>query len=111
MEKHQQVLLSLADILIETYFAESALLRTLKNIGKGNDAESQKAMTKLYVFDATEIVLRKGKEIIGNIADTEEKTKLLKGVHQLCRYDDLPDVISLKNQIADLLIAENEYCF
>ena len=111
LEKHQQVLLSLADILIETYFAESALLRTLKNIGKGNDAESQKAMTKLYVFDATQIVLRKGNEIIGNIADTEEKTKLLKGVHQLCRYDDLPDVISLKNQIADLLIAENEYCF
>ena len=104
-------MLSLADILIETYFAESALLRTLKNIGKGNDAESQKAMTKLYVFDATEIVLRKGKEIIGNIADVKEKTKLLKGVHQLCLYEDLPDVISLKTQIADLLIAENKYCF
>jgi hypothetical protein len=104
-------LLSLADILIETYFAESALLRTLKNINKLGSAESQKAMTKVYVFDATQTVLRKGNDIIGNITDTKEKTKLLKGMHQLCRYDDLPDVISLKNQIADMLIAENKYCF
>jgi alkylation response protein AidB-like acyl-CoA dehydrogenase len=42
LDKHQQVLLSLADILIETYFAESALMRTLKNINKLSDANLKK---------------------------------------------------------------------
>ena len=68
-------------------------------------------MSKLYLFEATEIVLKKAKEIIGNISKGEAKRSLLKGVHRLCKYDDLPDIISLKNRISDKVIKENKYCF
>ena len=110
-EKHQQVLIGLSDMLIEIYFAESALLRTLKNIDRGYDMTFQSDMSKLYLFEATEIVLKKAKEIIGNISEGEAKKSILKGVHRLCKYDNLPDIISLKNRISDKVIKENKYCF
>ena len=110
-EKHQQVLIGLSDMLIEIYFAESALLRTLKNIDRGYDMTFQSDMSKLYLFEATEIVLKKAKEIIGNISKGEAKKSILKGVHRLCKYVDLPDIISLKNRISDKVIKENKYCF
>jgi hypothetical protein len=110
-EKHQQALIGLSDMLIEIYFAESALLRTIKNIDRGYDMTFQGDMSKLYLFEATEIVLKRAKEIIGNISKGEAKKILLKGVNRLCRYEDLPDIISLKNRISDKVIKENKYCF
>ena len=110
-QKNQQSLLGLSDMLIEIYFAESALLRTIKNNDKGHDISYQSDMSKLYLFEASEIVLKKAKEIIGNISKGEAKKTLMKGIHLLCRYDDLPDIISLKNSIADKVIKENKYCF
>jgi hypothetical protein len=56
-------------------------------------------------------VLKKAKEIIGNISNGEAKKSILKGVHRLCKYVDLPDIISLKNRISDKVIKENKYCF
>ena len=50
LDKHQQILLGLSDMMIEVYFAESALLRTTKNINRGFDMTSQKDITKLCVF-------------------------------------------------------------
>ena len=111
LDKHQQILMGLSDIMIEVYFAESALLRTIKNINRGLDMTHQTEMTKLYVFEATETIIRKSKETIGNIAEGEDQINLLKSIHRLCRYKHLPDVIGLKNRIADKVISENNYCF
>jgi len=111
LEKEQQTLLSLADMMIEIYYAESAVLRTIKNKERGMDQTHQMDMAKLYLFEATETTQRKAKEIIGNLAEGEAQTNLLKSVHRLCRYDQLPDVIGLKNRIADAIIKENKYCF
>ena len=111
LDKHQQTLINLSDIMIETYFAESAALRTIKNLNRGRDMKHQVDMTKLYVFDATETVIKKSKETIGNIAEGVAQVNLLKSVHRLCRYNNLPDVIGLKNRIAEKVIKENQYCF
>ena len=110
-QKHQQSLLGLSDMLIEIYFAESALLRTIKNNDRGHEISYQSDMSKLYLFEATDLIQKKAKEIIGNISKGEAKKTLLKGVHRLCRYEDLPDIISLKNKIAEKVISENKYCF
>ena len=111
LDKHQQSLLGLSDMMIEIYFSESTTLRVIKNINRGMDMTHQMDMAKLYVFEATEIVIKKSKEIIGNIAEDTAQVNLLKSVHRLCRYTNLPDVIGLKNRIADKVIAENKYCF
>ena len=111
LDKNQQVLIGLSNIMIEIYFSESAILRTLKNNKKGLDMKYQIDMTSIYVFEATEIVLKSSKELIANISKGNEQLNLMKSVHRLCRYDQIPDIISLKNRVADRVIAENQYCF
>ena len=111
LEKNQQTLIGLSDIMIEIYFAESAILRTLKNRNRGMEMDHQMDMTRLYVFDAVEMTLKRSKEIIGNIAEGDAQLNLMKSVHRLCRYDQLPDIIGLKNNTADKVIKENKYCF
>ena len=111
LDKNQQVLIGLSNIMIEVYFSESAILRTLKNNKKGADMKYQIDMTSIYVFEATEIVIKSSKELIANISKGNEQLNLMKSVHRLCRYDQIPDIISLKNRVADRVIAENQYCF
>ena len=111
LDKNQQVLIGLSNIMIEVYFSESAILRTLKNNKKGSDMKYQIDMTSIYVFEATEIVIKSSKELIANISKGNEQLNLMKSVHRLCRYDQIPDIISLKNRVADRVIAENQYCF
>jgi hypothetical protein len=111
LEKQQQTLMGLSDMMIEIYFGESAILRTIKNIKRGLDVTHQIDMSKLYVFNATETIIRKSKEITGNIAKGDSQNNLLKSKNRLCRYKNLPDVINLKNRIANKVISENKYCF
>ena len=111
LDKNQQVLIGLSNIMIEVYFSESAILRTIKNNKKGADMKYQIDMTSIYVFEATEIVIKSSKELIANISKGSEQLNLMKSVHRLSRYDQIPDIISLKNRVADRVIAENQYCF
>ena len=111
LDKNQQVLIGLSNIMIEVYFSESAILRTIKNNKKGADMKYQIDMTSIYVFEAIEIVLKSSKELIANISKGSEQLNLMKRVQRFCSYDQIPDIISLKNRVADRVIAENEYCF
>ena len=111
IEEQQQVLLALSDMLIEIYLSESGMLRTEKNIAKGARQEIQIAMTKLYLFEALEIILKKAKEIIPSISKSEKSNNLKESIEKLCNYKNIPNVIELKTKIADKVISENKYCF
>ena len=71
----------------------------------------QIAMTKAYLYEATDIIARKGKEIILNMYDKEEQKKMMSVLHKKLQYQEWPDLIDLKTKIADKLIEENKYCF
>jgi hypothetical protein len=113
LEEHQQLLLAVADILIEIYMVESALLRTEKNVER-NGEESQKhqiAMTQLYLFQAVEKINTKGKEAIVSAAEGDEQKMLLMGLKRFTKYVNPPNVIALRNQVAERITTENQYCF
>jgi uncharacterized protein YbcV (DUF1398 family) len=113
LEEHQQLLLAVADILIEIYMAESALLRAEKNVGiYGFEAqEHQVALSQLYLYQATEKITTKGREAILGFAESDEQKALLMGLKRFTKYVEYPDVIALRNSIADKMAAENSYCF
>ena len=113
LDTQQQLLLNLSDILIETYMSESGLLRTLKNSDRSglSSQSTQILMTQYYVFEAMEIISKKGKEAICSIASGDEQKQLLKALDNYCNYKEWPNVIVLKTQIADRIIDENRYCF
>jgi alkylation response protein AidB-like acyl-CoA dehydrogenase len=113
LEEHQQMLLSVADVLIEIYMIESALLRTEKNCNRFGE-ENQKYqiyMTKLYLYQAVDTIQSKAKQVIISSSEGDEQKGLLMGLKRFTKYYEFPNVIELKNKISDKLKEENKYCF
>ncbi|UAB83639.1 acyl-CoA dehydrogenase family protein [Zunongwangia sp. SCSIO 43204] len=113
LEEHQQLLLAASDILIEVYMAESAILRTEKNAKRfGEDSQKEQiAMSQLYLYNAVETINAKAKEGIISFAEGDELRMMLMGLKRFTKYDNFPNIVKLRTQIADKLIAENKYCF
>lgn len=113
LEKHQQVLLAVSDILIEVYLAESTLLRTEKNAKRsGEEAQAaQIAMSRLYLYEAVDTVIRKGKEAIVSFAEGDEQRMMLMGLKRFTKYHNQPNVAALRNLIADKIASEKKYTF
>jgi alkylation response protein AidB-like acyl-CoA dehydrogenase len=113
LDAHQQLLIAASDILIEIYMAESTILRTEKNVKRfGNDAQAtQIAMAKLYLYNAVSIVEKNGKESIISFAEGDEQRMLLMGLKRFVKYTNYPDIVDLRNSIAEKIKAENKYCF
>ena len=113
IDKNQQVLLSLSDLAIEAYLSESTLKRTIKNINRTSleDQYDQINMTKLYIYEACQIVLKKSNDLINSIVDTESHDKILSSITNRLKYRKNPNVFELKTKIADKIISENKYCF
>jgi hypothetical protein len=113
LEEHQQVLMAASDILIEIYMIESSILRTEKNAKRfGEDSqETQIAMTRLNLFNAVEKISTKAKEGIVSFAEGDEQRIMLMGLKRFTKYANMPNVVALRNQIAEKMTAENEYCF
>ncbi|MGB3144161.1 MAG: acyl-CoA dehydrogenase family protein, partial [Maribacter sp.] len=113
LDQHQQLMLAASDILIEVYMAESALLRTEKNAKRfGEDKQAtQIAMSKLYLFNATETIIKKGKEAIISFAEGDEQRMMLMGLKRFTKYTNYPNVVALRTQIADKVAADNGYTF
>ncbi|WP_024771022.1 acyl-CoA dehydrogenase family protein [Aquimarina macrocephali] len=111
LEDHQQLLLAASDILIEIYMAESAILRTEKNAKRfGEDAqETQIAMSQLYLYNAVDIIIRKGKEGIVSFAEGDEQRMMLMGLKRFTKYANQPNVVALRTKIADKIAKENGY--
>lgn len=115
LEEEQQVLQALADVLIEIYFCESALLRTLKNCNRSgvNSQEIQIAMTQNYFFEAQGLIAKRIKEVILHLTgdNKDERNQLLEVLQKHGEYIDHPDSFGLRTKIANHLIKENKYCF
>ena len=113
MEQHQQLLVAAADILIEIYIAESTILRTEKNAKRTSQKEQavQIAMSKLYLYNAVSIVEGKGKESIISFAEGDEQRMMLMGLKRFTKYTNYPDIVDLRNEIAEKVKTEGKYCF
>jgi len=113
IEEHQQLMLAASDILIQIYIAESAILRAEKIAKKeGEDkAKEQIAMAKLNLFHAIDIIETAGKHSIISFTEGDEQRMMLMGLKRYIKYVNMPNIIELRNIIADKVTAENSYCF
>ena len=113
LEKHQQLLLAAADILIEIYMAESTILRTEKNAKRfGEEAQkAQIAMAKLYLYNAVDLTIQRAKEAIVSFAEGDEQRIMLMGLKRFTKYVNQPNVVELRTIIADKVAADKAYKF
>ena len=113
LEEHQQLLIAASNILIETYMAESAILRTEKNCKRfGEDSQTyQIAMSKLYLYNAVDIIHKNAKEGIVSFAEGDEQRMMLMGLKRFTKYQNQPNVVAIRNNISEKIQKENKYPF
>jgi len=113
LEENQQLLLAASDILIEIYMAESAILRTQKNIARfGLETQKEQiAMSQFYLYNAVKIVQHRAEEGISSFAEGDEQRMMLMGLKRFTKYTNLPNIVGLRNMIADKVTEKNQYPF
>ena len=110
LEKNQQLLLCLSNILIEVYMAESTILRTEKNItNKSSNLETKKALSEIYLYNANDIILKNGKEAINLISSGYKMNQMHKILNKKVSFNKGVNVIKLRNYVSDKFSNENKY--
>ncbi|MBD0326319.1 MAG: acyl-CoA dehydrogenase family protein [Pyrinomonadaceae bacterium] len=110
LTSEQEVLAHIADIIIEIYALESAILRTEKLIGMKGYEESATPIdiTRTYTSDAADRMQHSAKQVVAAIAKTEELGPLLDGVQRLTRHQPY-DTIAARRRISDAIIRAGRY--
>ena len=113
LEKHQQLILAAAEVLIEIYMAESALLKAEKvvQMKSESEAEGQIAMAKLNLYNAVNKSNDMGREAISYMSEGDEQRMMMMGLKRFTKYTNMPNVIALRKTIAKIVIENNKYCF
>lgn len=108
--EEQEILMNLADMVIETYVAESTLLRVEKKIGiNGDDANAlYKDIATIYMNRAVERVNAAGRAAITSFAETDELRVMLMGLKRFTKIEP-SNLKDARRRIADELIAKNDY--
>lgn len=106
----QEILMNIADMAIETFEAESALLRIMKMVEKQGEPASQVQIDimRCYLNDAVDKVNKAGKEAINAFAGGDEQRMMLLGLKRFTKTEPFNSK-DARRRIADKLIAENKY--
>ena len=112
LESEQEILMNVADMLIELYQAESIILRVEKLISmRGEEACAiHKDMVRVFVNSAIEKANLKGKEAITSFADGDEMRVMLMGLKRFTKTEPF-NIKDARRRIAEKCIAENKYSF
>jgi len=112
LNDEQELLMNLADMIIEAYVAESTLLRTQTLIMQRGEAavSAQIAMTKIYLNEAVDKIWLAGKEAIAAFANDDDLTMLMMGLKRFTKSPVI-NVAKLRRQIAAEMIERERYCF
>lgn len=112
LSEEQEVLMNLADILIEGYVAESVLLRVEKLIKIRGEKEAaiQKEMAILYLHSAIEKAALAGKHAIYAFAEGDEQRLLLLGLKRFTKIDPY-NLKEARRRVANHIIEKGEYPF
>jgi alkylation response protein AidB-like acyl-CoA dehydrogenase len=110
LEKNQQLLLGLSNILIEIYMSESAVLRTEKNtIKKENNFKIKSDLTSIYLSNANDIINKNAKEVINLISIGSKRKKLHNYLYRKTKsYSDI-NIIKLRNRVSEKFTNEGKY--
>ncbi|AWO01231.1 acyl-CoA dehydrogenase [Chitinophaga alhagiae] len=112
LESEQEILMNIADMAIETFVSESALLRLIRlTEEKGAAAVALQAdMVRTYLSDAADRVNKSGKDAINGFAEGDEQRMMLLGLKRFTKTAPF-NTKDARRRIAAKLIADNRYAF
>jgi alkylation response protein AidB-like acyl-CoA dehydrogenase len=113
LDKEQEVLMYIADMAIQTYLAESALLRVEKLVSQnGEEAHGRQLdMVRVIINDAADRINKAGKEAIAAMSEPGDEQKLLLiGLKRFTKLEPF-NTKEARRRIAAEMIKENEFVY
>jgi butyryl-CoA dehydrogenase len=110
IQDQQEIMGAIADMTIETYAMESAVLRAQKIAATKGEAAAALpiAMTRVYLSQAFEKVESAAKKVIAAVADGDMMRTQLAILRRLSKYEPF-NTIELRQQIAQKVIERGKY--
>ena len=112
LSDEQEIIMNLADILIEIYIVESLMLRVEKIMSqRGEEAcDIHREMVIVYLHEAVDKIQTSGKEAIYAFASGDEERMLLMGLKRFTKISPY-NLKEARRKIANNVIGENKYPF
>ena len=112
IENEQEVLMNIADMAIETFNAESVLLRVMKMIDQKGETACQLYLDimRTYLYDAADKVNKSGKDAVNSFSDGDEQRMILMGLKRFTKAEPFNSK-EARRRIADKMVAEEKYCY
>ncbi|WP_121605932.1 acyl-CoA dehydrogenase family protein [Virgibacillus sp. Bac332] len=110
IEKEQEILVNLADMVAEVYNMEAAILRTEKAIKKDGEAKHKQKLlyTQVFVQEAFNRIEADAKETLIAVEEGDTLRMILSSLRKLTRHTPT-NVIAKKREIAKQIIKEEKY--
>lgn len=108
--KEQEVMNNISEMIMETYIAESLVLRVEKLESIKSDTAIFRDMLDVYVYDTADLVRKSARDAVNSFADDQESEKLNAAIDLLTQVAGI-NVKDARRRIADRLIENNEYKF
>ncbi len=110
IQDQQEVMGAIADMTIEIYAMESAVLRAQKMVEQKGEAAAALpiAMTRVYLTQAMEKIEAAAKKVIANVAEGDMLRTQLAILRRLAKYEPF-NTIALRQQIAQKTIEAGKY--
>jgi alkylation response protein AidB-like acyl-CoA dehydrogenase len=110
IQDQQEIMGAIADIVIETYAMESAVLRARKMVERQGEAAAALpvAMTRVYMSQAMEKIESAAKKIIAAVAEGDLLRTQLAILRRLAKHEPF-NTIELRQQIAAKVIERGKY--
>jgi alkylation response protein AidB-like acyl-CoA dehydrogenase len=108
----QEILMGVADIIMDAYAMESAILRTQKlSAAQGDEATARYVdITRVFCNDAVERIEAKAKNTLAAMAEGDELRTLLAALRRFTKLIPM-NTIAARQRIADVLIKANRYAY
>jgi alkylation response protein AidB-like acyl-CoA dehydrogenase len=110
LAKEQEIIGYIADMIIEIFAMESALLRAQKKVAKEGEEKAalHVAATRIYVNDTLPKIDVWAKQILAAISEGEELRTQLMGIKKLAKYTPV-NTVALRRQLAENAIPAARY--
>ena len=103
LESEQEILMCIADMAIDTFVAESLLLRVLKLSEQGKNNSIYKDILGSFLYDAADRIHKNGKDAINAFAEGDEQRMILMGIRRFTKAQSFNSK-EAKRRIADRAI-------
>ena len=112
LSEQQEILIGIADIIMDTYAMESAILRAQKLAGtQGEEAAARYLdMTRVFCNDAVERIDMHAKNTLAAMADGDELRTLLAALRRFTKMTPI-NTVAARQRIANAMIEANKYVY